>query len=240
MTRRRQLRLEAQAGRIINEGLTLHEAGDLNGAQNAYRWALKFHQGSAPLHDGLAHYNLGVALEDLGRVVEALEQYKRALAIDPDHKDARFNHDRLALEPWQPPAVTAEILFAPPPLTPAEKRARRKNRAARREKQRVARAAEEGDGRRAVEENSAALAARVAAAAEMPRPVHLEPLRYVRSESGRWVPNNDRLTDEQNELRPLCLCEEVRRKEAEACPVDSHFPFWRAVLTPIGPGGGGP
>lgn len=43
----------------------------------------------------LAHYNRGNALVRLGRAGEALAAYGRAIELDPDHADARFNRDQL-------------------------------------------------------------------------------------------------------------------------------------------------
>jgi tetratricopeptide (TPR) repeat protein len=89
---------EQQVDDVVNEGLVLHEAGDLMAAQGKYRWALDLDS-----RHSVAHYNLGVVLEDLGRKAEALEEYRRALNCDPDDTDARFNHDRIAPCRWKPP-----------------------------------------------------------------------------------------------------------------------------------------
>ena len=42
-----------------------------------------------------AHYNRGNALAQLNRIDEAIAAYDRALEIDPEHEDARFNREQL-------------------------------------------------------------------------------------------------------------------------------------------------
>lgn len=44
---------------------------------------------------GVALYNRGNALARLGRYNEAIEHYKQILTDQPDHEDAKFNHDLL-------------------------------------------------------------------------------------------------------------------------------------------------
>lgn len=63
-------------------------------------------EGEAKLREALAldprnalyWYNLGIALEDQGKAGAALIAYRRSLAFDPQHADARFNLERLEEE----------------------------------------------------------------------------------------------------------------------------------------------
>ena len=48
-----------------------------------------------------AHYNRGNALAGAGQISPAIEAYERALELDPDHEDARFNRDLLLQQPQQ-------------------------------------------------------------------------------------------------------------------------------------------
>jgi len=61
---------------------------------------------SAELLDGLdtadAHYNRGNALARAGELSAAIQAYSRALELDPDHEDARFNRE-LLLQQSPPP-----------------------------------------------------------------------------------------------------------------------------------------
>ena len=43
----------------------------------------------------MAYNNLGVAMEKKGLVIEAKEQYQKALDLDPDYADAKQNLERL-------------------------------------------------------------------------------------------------------------------------------------------------
>jgi lipoprotein NlpI len=74
----------------VNLGRLMHEAGDLQFADEHYRAALR----ERPT-DPVALYNLGVVLEDVGRTDEALDQYEAALAADPANADGHFNAARL-------------------------------------------------------------------------------------------------------------------------------------------------
>ncbi|MES1207266.1 MAG: tetratricopeptide repeat protein [Pseudomonadota bacterium] len=74
----------------VNLGRLLHEAGDLEFAEEHYRAALA----QRPA-DATAHFNLGVLLEDRGRPELAVETYEAALRVDPMHADAHFNAARL-------------------------------------------------------------------------------------------------------------------------------------------------
>jgi Ca-activated chloride channel homolog len=49
----------------------------------------------AAQHGDTAHYNRGNALAHAGQLESALEAYQQALANNPKHTDARFNHDTL-------------------------------------------------------------------------------------------------------------------------------------------------
>jgi len=63
------------------------------------------YQDSAATLDGLgtadAHYNRGNALAGAGQTDPAIAAYERALEIDPEHEDARFNRDLLLQQPPQ-------------------------------------------------------------------------------------------------------------------------------------------
>jgi len=61
------------------KGATLYAAGKWNEAAESFA------------HDGSSNYNLGNALVRAGRYSEAIEAYERALTIDPDDVDARYN-----------------------------------------------------------------------------------------------------------------------------------------------------
>ena len=62
-------------------------------------------EASAATLEGLdtaeAHYNRGNALAGAGQFNPAIEAYERALELDPDHDDARFNRDLLLQQPEQ-------------------------------------------------------------------------------------------------------------------------------------------
>jgi tetratricopeptide (TPR) repeat protein len=70
----------------LNLGRLLHEAGELDAAEQHYRAA----QAADPRHT-TASYNLGVVLQDLGRLHEAAAAYEATLATDPAFADAHYN-----------------------------------------------------------------------------------------------------------------------------------------------------
>lgn len=115
-------RLDAMAR--MNVGVALARGGDLDGATEYFRSALRVHSGSAEAHNNLAQalalqgdyadaiehytaalaleptllgvdYNLGVAFERVGRRTEALTHYERALSRNPYDADAKAAIDRL-------------------------------------------------------------------------------------------------------------------------------------------------
>ena len=55
-----------------------------------------------------AHYNRGNALAGAGQISPAIEAYERALELDPEHEDARFNRDLLLEQPEQNQAQSGE------------------------------------------------------------------------------------------------------------------------------------
>ncbi len=75
----------------------------------AWRAAAQFRSGdfqeSATTLENLdtpdSHYNRGNALAGAGQIGTAIEAYERALEIDPDHEDARYNRDLLLQQPQQ-------------------------------------------------------------------------------------------------------------------------------------------
>ena len=70
----------------IDRGYALHQSGELQAAEEAYREALKVW---GP--DPLLLFNLGVLLEDQGRKTEAAQSYQAALAADPRMADCHYN-----------------------------------------------------------------------------------------------------------------------------------------------------
>ena len=62
-----------------------NDLGDLGGAEQHYRLALELRPGHA-----LAHTNLGSVLAVTGRLDEAVEEFNRALEIDPGLTPARL------------------------------------------------------------------------------------------------------------------------------------------------------
>lgn len=76
----------ARADARLNLGRLLHEAGDLEAAENMYREALRL--GS---RDPLLHFNLGVLLEDMQRKADAMQAYEAALREDAEFADGHYN-----------------------------------------------------------------------------------------------------------------------------------------------------
>src|SRR5712664_2712722 len=72
--------------RILERAITLHKAGDIDGAIREYRAYLKLRPGAAEIHS-----NLGTALVRAGRYEEAIAEYKQALAKDPGNPPVRLN-----------------------------------------------------------------------------------------------------------------------------------------------------
>jgi tetratricopeptide (TPR) repeat protein len=77
-------------GARINCGRLLHSVDRVDDAEEIYRSAL--HAGSEDVN---LLYNLALLLEDTGRELEAVDFYRRALALEPDFADAHFNVARL-------------------------------------------------------------------------------------------------------------------------------------------------
>lgn len=76
--------------RLWNEhGVAMHQSGDVEGAADSYRRALRLDPRSA-----LAYNNLGVALDDLGDHSAAREAFVRASELDPTLIVARLNLSR--------------------------------------------------------------------------------------------------------------------------------------------------
>ncbi len=81
------LRDESSSPRFWNEqGVALHQGGDVHGAADSYRAALRLDPRSA-----IAYNNLGVALSDAGDQNAAREALLRAAELDPSLVRARLN-----------------------------------------------------------------------------------------------------------------------------------------------------
>jgi tetratricopeptide (TPR) repeat protein len=74
------------AAPYLNLGRLLHERGDLEGAEELYRRALR-HCGPEPT----AAFNLGVVLQDGERWLEAVDAYNQAIELDAGYADAYYN-----------------------------------------------------------------------------------------------------------------------------------------------------
>ena len=118
--KRRSGRKAARASRALQSAYRCHRAGDLAGAERAYRRVLELDPGNAAAlahlavfergrgnleaarallaravesapDDASARGNLANLLQELGRLPEALSQYREALRLDPAHLSARYN-----------------------------------------------------------------------------------------------------------------------------------------------------
>jgi tetratricopeptide (TPR) repeat protein len=72
--------------KLYAEGVRLHQSGDLTGAIEKYRAALKLRPDFVA-----ARSNLGAVLAKLGRYDEAIEAYEQALKGGADHPGIRLN-----------------------------------------------------------------------------------------------------------------------------------------------------
>ena len=117
---RRLRRAAGRASRALESAYERHRAGDLTGAERAYRRVLELDPGNAPALSHLAAFehgrgdlegaralltravdsapgdasarsNLATLLQELGRLREALPQYREALRLAPTHLSARYN-----------------------------------------------------------------------------------------------------------------------------------------------------
>lgn len=77
---------QCDAGLYVNLGRLLHEKGDHLKAEAVYRSGLDHYPGEA-----LLAFNCAVLMEDRRRTDEAIELYRKALAIDPKLSDAHYN-----------------------------------------------------------------------------------------------------------------------------------------------------
>jgi cellulose synthase operon protein C len=104
--------------RLWNErGVALHQGGDVSGAADSYRRALR----ADPRH-ALAYNNLGVALADLGEGVPSREALQRATQLDPTLVRARLNLSRWHLrqrDPLTALTVLRELVAFHPTLADA-------------------------------------------------------------------------------------------------------------------------
>ncbi len=78
------------AGARINCGRLLHAADRVEDAEEIYRAGL-----NAGSQDVNLLFNLALILEDTGRELAAVDNYKRAIALEPDFADAHYNLARL-------------------------------------------------------------------------------------------------------------------------------------------------
>jgi tetratricopeptide (TPR) repeat protein len=98
-------------------GVALHQGGDVGGAADSYRRALRVNPRYA-----LAYNNLGVALADLGEGVSSREALQRATQLDPALVRARLNLSRWHLQQRDPLtalAVLRELVAFHPTLAEA-------------------------------------------------------------------------------------------------------------------------
>src|SRR5262249_61306289 len=72
--------------KIFARAVQAHQSGDIEGAIREYQAYLALRPERVD-----ARSNLGAALARLGRYADAIEQYKRALSLDRDNQDIRFN-----------------------------------------------------------------------------------------------------------------------------------------------------
>jgi len=104
--------------RLWNEhGVALHQGGEVAGAADSYRRALR----ADPRH-ALAYNNLGVALADLGEGVASREALQRATQLDPALVRARLNLSRWHLrqrDPLTALTVLRELVAFHPALADA-------------------------------------------------------------------------------------------------------------------------
>ena len=68
----------AAARAAFDQAMAAHRAGDVDGAERAYRKALRAEPAFAE-----AHYNLAHLMQAAGRIEEAVAGYRRALALRP-------------------------------------------------------------------------------------------------------------------------------------------------------------
>ena len=71
---------------LVQKGLQLHQAGQLQEAETVYQQILDIKPDYAE-----AHSDLGTALFGMGRLDEAIASYHKALAIKPDYAKAHRN-----------------------------------------------------------------------------------------------------------------------------------------------------
>ena len=70
----------------VNLGRLLHESGEYDRAERAYREAL-----DVCGDDAVLYFNLAVLLEERTRVRESMQAYEAALRVDPHMADAHYN-----------------------------------------------------------------------------------------------------------------------------------------------------
>lgn len=91
---------------LFQLGLLKYNAGDYQGAENAFEGAIKINQSYAN-----ALYYLGLTYDKVGRRADAIAVLERVVALNPDNADAKA---KLAM-------VQSEGSVPPPPATPQKK-----------------------------------------------------------------------------------------------------------------------
>ena len=91
---------------LAKQGFALARQGKLHEAEAKYAASLQVHP------TALAYNGHGAVLSQLGKNDDALEEYGRALQLDPDFADARVVLDRIVLRRRQNEPQTARALEA--------------------------------------------------------------------------------------------------------------------------------
>ena len=79
--------------RLLKEAINHHIQGDLNNAEKAYRAAI-----DSGLSNCALFSNLGIICQASQRTEEAIVLYKKAIQINPNHKDAYTNLGSLYID----------------------------------------------------------------------------------------------------------------------------------------------
>jgi tetratricopeptide (TPR) repeat protein len=85
-------------------GILLVSLGSLTWRQTAeYRDLFALYRATLQKNQGcwMAHYNLGIVLSEQGEADQAIDHYRRAVALRPDYAEAHYNLGRLLVEQGQ-------------------------------------------------------------------------------------------------------------------------------------------